>query len=60
MYTYECFEIDVNSPTTIVFNLSQYAQNIGDYYDINFSGDYYDYQGVQRTVDGIIHVKRDQ
>ena len=60
MWFGECLSIDGSQPTTIVLNFTQYAQNVGDYYDINFSGDYYDGQGIQRTIDGIIHVKRDQ
>ncbi len=43
----------------ITFNLSSFGNSVGEYIDINFGGDYEDYQGVAHTISGVIHVKRD-
>ena len=43
----------------ITFNLSSFGNSVGEYIDINFGGDYEDYQGVLHTISGVIHVKRD-
>ncbi len=43
----------------ITFNLSSFGNSVGEYIDINFGGDYEDYQGVSHTISGVIHVKRD-
>ena len=42
----------------ITFNLSSFGNGVGEYIDINFGGDYEDYQGVSHTISGVIHVKR--
>jgi hypothetical protein len=42
----------------ITFNLSSFGNSLGEYIDINFGGDYEDYQGVSHTISGVIHVKR--
>ena len=55
---FECLDIDpVNS--NITFNLTAFANAVGDYIDINFSGDYQDYSGNSHVINGIIHVIRD-
>ena len=48
---------DVNNE--LIFNLNSYGNTVGEYIDINFGGDYEDYQGVSHTISGVIHVKRD-
>ncbi|MDB2493868.1 carboxypeptidase-like regulatory domain-containing protein [Flavobacteriaceae bacterium] len=51
------FPSEVNNEIT--FNLSSFGNSVGEYIDINFGGDYEDYQGVSHTISGVIHVKRD-
>jgi len=51
-------KVDLSS-TNITFNLSKLG-NVGDYIDINFSGNYNDPQGNPHTISGVIHVLRDQ
>ncbi len=51
-----CPEIYENS--TIIYNLTSLG-NIGEYIDMNFSGDYEDFQGNPHTITGTIHVIRD-
>ena len=51
------FPSEVNNEIT--FNLSSFGNSVGEYIDINFGGDYEDYQGVAHTISGVIHVKRD-
>jgi len=48
---------DVNNE--LIFNLSSFGNASGEYIDINFGGNYEDYQGVAHTITGVIHVKRD-
>ena len=54
----ECQDIS-NTNNFIQYNLSSFGSAIGEYIDINFGGDYEDYQGVSHTISGVIHVKRD-
>ena len=54
----ECQDISYEN-NQIIFNLTAYGNAIGEYIDINFGGDYEDYQGVAHTISGVIHVKRD-
>jgi hypothetical protein len=55
---FECLDV---APTNnnIVFNLNTFATNVGGYFDINFSGNYQDYDGNPHTITGVIHVIRD-
>jgi hypothetical protein len=43
----------------IIYNVTSFGE-VGDYVDINFSGDYLDYDGNPHTISGIIHVLRDE
>lgn len=53
----ECISVsDTNN--NIVYNLNALG-NVGEYIDINFSGDYEDYDGNPHTINGVIHVLRD-
>ena len=54
----ECQDIS-NTNNLIEYNLSSFGNASGEYIDINFGGDYEDYQGVAHTITGVIHVKRD-
>ncbi|WP_412561663.1 hypothetical protein [Winogradskyella sp. MIT101101] len=42
----------------ITYNLTVLGE-VGEYIDINFSGDYEDYDGNPHTITGIVHVIRD-
>ncbi|MFD2822112.1 carboxypeptidase-like regulatory domain-containing protein [Lacinutrix iliipiscaria] len=56
-YVSECFDIsDTNN--NINYNLVNLGE-VGDYVDINFSGDYEDNAGNPHTISGVIHVLRD-
>jgi hypothetical protein len=53
----ECLSVsDANN--NIVYNLTALGA-VGGYIDINFSGTYEDFNGVQRTITGVVHVIRD-
>jgi hypothetical protein len=54
----ECQDISYEN-NQIIFNLTAYGNAVGEYIDINFGGDYEDYQGVSHSISGVIHVKRD-
>lgn len=56
---YECLDINPLQNNTIVFNLSSFGTNVGDYIDINFSGDYEDNSGDLHSITGVMHVIRD-
>ncbi len=54
---FECFDASpVNN--NIIFNLTHFG-GVGEYVDINYSGDYFDNAGNPHTINGIIHVLRD-
>ena len=55
----ECQDIS-NQNNSIQYNLSQFGSTTGEYIDINFNGDYEDFQGNPHTITGVIHVKRDE
>lgn len=55
----ECPAYPSETNNEITFNLSSFGSAIGEYIDINFGGDYEDYQGISHTISGVIHVKRD-
>ena len=55
----ECQNIS-NQNNSIQYNLSQFGSTPGEYIDINFNGDYEDFQGNPHTITGVIHVKRDE
>ncbi len=53
----ECISVsDTNN--NIIYNLSALGE-VGEYIDINFTGDYEDYQGNPHTITGVVHVYRD-
>lgn len=56
----ECFDISqsANTDSSLLFNITSFGE-VGEYIDINFSGDYLDTQGNQHTIAGIVHVLRD-
>lgn len=53
----ECIGISANN-NNITYNVTALG-NVGDYIDINFGGDYEDYDGNTHTISGVIHVIRD-
>ena len=53
----ECMDMAIEN-NNVTFNLNTLG-TIGEYIDINFSGDYEDYQGNTHTINGVIHVIRD-
>ena len=54
---FECIDMSVEN-NNVIYNLTLFGE-VGEYIDINFSGDYEDSQGVTHTIVGIIHVIRD-
>lgn len=56
IYLTEC--IGMSGTNNVVFNLTTFG-DVGEYIDINFSGDYEDYNGNAHTITGVIHVIRD-
>ena len=53
----ECIDMATNN-NNVVCNLTAIGDT-GEYIDINFGGDYEDYNGNPHTISGIIHVIRD-
>jgi len=53
----ECIDMSENN-NNVIFNLTTLG-DIGEYIDLNFSGDYEDYNGGSHTITGVIHVIRD-
>ena len=47
-----------NTNNNVIYNLTSLGE-VGEYIDINFSGDYIDFSGNPHTINGIIHVVRD-
>jgi len=54
----ECNDI-ADENNNIIYNLTALG-DVGEYIDINFSGDYQDFQGNTHTITGVIHVLRDE
>lgn len=54
----ECNDI-ADENNNIIYNLTA-LDDVGEYIDINFSGDYQDFQGNTHTITGVIHVLRDE
>ena len=54
----ECLNISQTN-NNIIYNLTSIGE-VGEYIDINFSGDYEDFNGVPHTITGVIHVIRDE
>ena len=53
----ECINIsDTNN--NITYNLTSFGAVV-EYIDINFSGTYEDYDGASHSINGIVHVLRD-
>ena len=55
---FECLDINPFQ-NNIIFNLSNFGSGVGDYIDINFSGDYEDNSGDLHSITGVMHVIRD-
>jgi hypothetical protein len=55
---FECLDINPFQ-NNIIFNLSNFGSGVGDYIDINFSGDYEDNSGGLHSITGVMHVIRD-
>lgn len=53
----ECLNVGPDN-NNIIYNLTSLG-DIGEYIDINFSGSYEDYQGIPHTINGVVHVLRD-
>lgn len=53
----ECIEMS-NTNNSIVYNLTTLGE-LGEYIDINFSGTYEDYEGNSHSINGVVHVLRD-
>jgi len=53
----ECIDMTSNN-NNITFNLTNLGE-VGEYIDINFAGDYEDFNGGIHTINGVIHVLRD-
>ena len=53
----ECLSVS-NENNNIIYNLTTLGE-VGDYIDINFSGSYEDYEGNAHTINGVVHVLRD-
>jgi hypothetical protein len=54
----ECIDMS-NINNNVAYNLTSVGE-IGEYIDINFNGTYEDYNGNTHTINGSIHVLRDQ
>ncbi|HIB37673.1 MAG TPA: carboxypeptidase regulatory-like domain-containing protein [Mesonia sp.] len=55
----ECSNITSGEDNNIIINLNSLGE-VGEYIDINFSGDYLDWNENPHTITGTIHVYRDQ
>ncbi|MFC0605841.1 hypothetical protein, partial [Winogradskyella pulchriflava] len=44
---------------SIIYNITSFGE-VGEYIDVNFSGDYYNFNGNLRTISGVVHVLRDE
>ena len=53
----ECIDMS-NTNNSITYNLTSLGA-VGEYIDINFSGSYEDYDGNTHTINGALHVLRD-
>lgn len=53
----ECISVSENN-NNIIYNVTALG-DVGEYIDINFSGDYEDRNGNSHTINGVIHVIRD-
>lgn len=53
----ECIDMS-STNNNVIFNLTSLGE-VGEYIDINFSGNYEDYNGGAHTITGVIHVIRD-
>ena len=53
----ECLNMS-DENNNITYNLTALGE-VGEYIDINFSGSYEDYQGNAHTINGVVHVLRD-
>ena len=58
MFITSCFTVS-SLNNNIIYNLNSFGE-VGEYIDLNFSGDYEDYQGNAHTITAVIHVLRDQ
>ena len=53
----ECIDMS-NTNNNVTYNLTSLGA-VGEYIDINFSGAYEDYNGNPHTINGVVHVLRD-
>lgn len=53
----ECINMS-NTNNNVSYNLTSFGE-VGEYIDINFGGDYEDYEGNTHTINGVVHVLRD-
>ncbi len=56
-YIGECIGMSTTNDN-VIYNLTNLGE-IGEYIDINFAGDYEDFNGNPHTITGVIHVIRD-
>lgn len=54
----ECLSVSETN-NNIIYNLTSIGA-VGEYIDINFSGSYEDYNNQPHTINGVVHVLRDQ
>ncbi|WP_299114397.1 hypothetical protein [uncultured Winogradskyella sp.] len=47
-----------NADTDVISNITSFGE-VGEYIDVNFSGNFVDFDGTIRSVTGVIHVLRD-
>lgn len=53
------FYIDYVNNTTVTFNVTSFPANVGDFFDVTFSGTATDIQSNIHTISGDLHVQRD-
>ncbi len=58
-FEFSSADLDYNQPMTISATVTNPIANTGEYIDINFAGNYIDSQGNTRSINGVVHVKRD-
>lgn len=56
----ECsFDLDIYTNINITYNLTALGE-VDEFIDVNFNGSYEDYEGNTHTINGLVHVLRDQ
>lgn len=54
------YTMDTSEQGNVTINVTKIAENIGDFIDVNFSGEFYTAQGDTRTVVGSAHIRKDE